>query len=70
MPSGVRVTCLVPGAGDTNFDAAASFTERGSVPGLKAEQIADTIYSIYTLPKNVWCEELTVWGIDQIVVPL
>lgn len=70
MPSGVRVTCLVPGAGDTNFDAAANFTERGSVPGLKAEQIADTIYSIYTLPRNVWCEELTVWGIDQIVVPL
>lgn len=69
-PSGVRVTCLVPGAGDTNFDRSANFTGRGSVPGLKAEQIADTIYSIYTLPRNVWCEELTVWGIDQVVVPL
>ena len=69
-PSGIRVTCLVPGAGDTAFDANANFTGRGAVPGLKAEHIADTIYNIYTLPANVWVEEATVWGIDQVVIPL
>lgn len=69
-PSGVRVTCLVPGAGDTAFDANANFTGRGSVPGLKAANIADAIYNIYTLPANVWVEEATVWGIDQVVIPL
>ncbi|MBQ0126313.1 MAG: SDR family oxidoreductase [Clostridiales bacterium] len=69
-PHGVRVTCLVPGAGDTNFDKNANFTGRGSVPGLKAENVAEAIYGIYKLPKNVWVEEMTVWGIDQVVIPL
>ena len=68
-PDGVRVTCLVPGAGDTNFDRNANF-DRGSVPGLKADNIAEVILSIYKLPKSVWVEEMTVWGIDQVVIPL
>ena len=68
-PDGVRVTCLVPGAGDTNFDRNANF-DRGSVPGLKADNIAEAIHSIYKLPKSVWVEEMTVWGIDQVVIPL
>ena len=69
-PLGVRVTCLVPGAGATNFDKNANFTERGSIPALKAENIAEAIVSIYRLPKHVWVEEMTVWGIDQVVIPL
>ena len=68
-PDGVRVTCLVPGAGDTKFDRNANF-DRGSVPGLKADNIAEAIHSIYKLPKSVWVEEMTVWGIDQVVIPL
>lgn len=69
-PDGVRVTCLVPGAGDTSFDKNAGFTGRGCVPGLKAGNIADTIFAVYNLPGNVWVEEITVWGIDQVVIPL
>lgn len=69
-PCGVRVTCLIPGAGDTNFDKNADFHGRGSVPGLKAHNIADAVFLVYNLPKNVWVEELTVWGIDQVVIPL
>ena len=69
-PSGVRVTCLVPGAGDTGFDKNANFTGRGAVPGLKANNIADAIFAVYSLPKHVWVEELTVWGLDQVVIPL
>ena len=67
---GVRVTCLIPGAGDTNFDKNAGFYDRGSVPALKAENIAEAICSIYKLPEHVWVEEMTVWGIDQVVIPL
>ena len=69
-PDGVRVTCLVPGAGDTSFDKNAGFTGRGCVPGLKSGNIADTIFAVYNLPENVWVEEITVWGIDQVVIPL
>lgn len=69
-PHGVRVTCIIPGAGDTNFDRNAGFGERGSVPGLKAGNIAETIFALYSLPDNVWVEEATVWGIDQVVIPL
>ena len=69
-PLGVRVTCLIPGAGDTNFDRNANFFGRGSAPGLKAADIADAIYSVYKLPPHVWVEETTVWGIDQVVIPL
>lgn len=69
-PKGIRVTCVVPGAGDTEFDKNANFTGRGAVPGLKAEHIAQTIYDIYHLPKTVWVEETTVWGMDQVVIPL
>ena len=69
-PKGIRVTCLVPGAGDTAFDASANFTGRGAAPALKAEHIAETIFNIYSLPENVWVEEATVWGLDQVVIPL
>lgn len=69
-PLGIRVTCLVPGAGETNFDRNANFTERSSVPALKADNIAEAIYGIYQLPKHVWVEEMTVWGLDQVVIPL
>lgn len=69
-PSGIRVTCLVPGAGATNFDKNANFFNRGTTPELKAENIADSIVGIYKLPKHVWVEEMTVWGLDQVVIPL
>lgn len=69
-PHGVRVTCIVPGAGDTNFDKNANFFDRGSIPELKAQNIAQTVFDIYNLPSNVWVEEVTVWGMDQVVIPL
>lgn len=68
-PHGVRVTCVVPAAGATNFDANANFN-RGAVPIFKAENFAQVVYDLYNLPKTVWVEETTVWGIDQVVIPL
>jgi len=69
-PHGVRVTCAIPGAGATNFDKNANFTDRGTVPGFTGEKFAQVIYDLYRLPRTVWMEEITVWGIDQIVIPL
>ncbi len=69
-PHGIRVSCVLPGAGDTNFDVAANFKDRGMVPSMKAEDIADAVVKLYRLPKHIWVEEVIVWGMDQIVVPL
>ncbi len=69
-PHGIRVSCLLPGAGDTNFDAAANFKDRGMIPDMKAEDVAEAVVKLYRMPKHIWIEEVTVWGMDQIVVPL
>lgn len=68
-PHGVRVTCLVPGAGATNFDAAANF-HRGATPLFRPEDFAQVVVDLFRLPKTVWVEEATVWGMDQVVIPL
>lgn len=69
-PKGVRVTCLVPGAGDTAFSRNAGIPESGTRSALKAENIGEALYDIYTLPDHVWVEEMTVWGMDQVINPL
>ena len=69
-PKGIRVGCLVPGAGDTNFDKNANFSLRGMVPSMKGDDVAEAIYAIYKLPKHIWVEEMTIWGMDQVVIPL
>jgi NADP-dependent 3-hydroxy acid dehydrogenase YdfG len=67
-PHGVRVTCLIPGAGATDFMKHAG--EQNMRMRLQAEDIARTMLHICTLPSHVVVEEITVWGIDQAVVPL
>ncbi len=69
-PHGIRVSCILPGAGDTNFDRAANFTERGMIPDMKGDDIAAAIVDLYRMPKHIWVEEVTVWGMDQIISPL
>lgn len=68
-PYNVRVTCLMPGAGDTDFDKNANFTGRGCVPEMKASDIAQMVLSVFYLPKNIWVGEVDVWGTDQRVIP-
>ena len=67
-PHGVRVTCLIPGAGATEFMKHAGEQNMGM--RLKAEDIAGAMLYICTLPEHVVVEEMTVWGNDQAVVPL
>lgn len=68
-PLGIRVTCFVPAAGDTNFGVNAGL--KIETPAmLKAEDVAQGIAGVYYLPRHVVIEEMTMWGIDQEIVPL
>ena len=67
-PLGVRVSCLIPAAGDTPFCVNA-----GGGPNpvmMKAQDFAQAIVDVFNLPSHIVVENMTVWGIDQEVVPL
>jgi NADP-dependent 3-hydroxy acid dehydrogenase YdfG len=68
QPYNVRVTCLLPGAGSTDFMKHAG--GENMVLKLQAEDVAQAVLSVCRLPAHVVVEEMTVWGIDQEVVPL
>lgn len=65
---GVRVTCLIPAQAATRFQSAAGLSD--STCKLGVEDIAETALFICKLPARAVVEEVTVWGIDQVVVPL
>jgi len=65
---GIRVSCLIPAAGDTPFCINA-----GGGPNpvmMKAPDFAQAIFDVFNLPPHIVVENMTVWGIDQEVVPL
>lgn len=66
-PYNVRVTCIIPAAGNTNFRKNANTPDMPVK--LEAEDIAQAMYDVYTMPKHIVVEEMTVWGIDQDVDP-
>ncbi|TFG63434.1 MAG: SDR family oxidoreductase, partial [Spirochaetales bacterium] len=68
QPHKVRVTCLIPAAGSTDFmkHAGGANLEMKLMP----EDIAEAAVYLCGLPDHVAVEEMTVWGIDQVVVPL
>lgn len=68
QPHGVRVTCLIPAQAATRFQRAAGLAD--STCKLGVEDIAQTALFICQLPERAVVEEVTVWGIDQVVVPL
>ena len=68
QPYGVRVSCIIPGAGATDFMKHAG--EQNMNMRLQAEDIGQAMLSICNLPEHVVVEEMIVWGIDQTVVPL
>ncbi len=68
QPYQIRVSCIIPGAGATNFmehAGAANMNVR-----LQAEDIGQAMLYISSLPPHVVVEEMIVWGSDQCVVPL
>jgi len=68
QPHGVRVSCIVPGAGATDFMKHAG--EPNMNMRLRAEDVAQAMLGVCSLPEHVVVEEMIVWGIDQAVVPL
>ena len=67
-PHGVRVSCLIPGAGATDFMKHAG--ERNMDMKLTADDVAAAMLHICTMPAHVVVEEMIIWGNDQSVIPL
>ena len=68
QPYGVRVSCLIPAAAATRFQKESGIPDVDNILG--TEDIAQTALFICTLPPRAVVEEVTVWGIDQVVNPL
>lgn len=68
QPHGVRVTCLIPASANTGFTDACGI--KGVPQKLKPEDVAETATFIANLPQHAVIEDVTVWGIDQVVNPL
>ena len=67
-PYNVRVTCLIPASASTGFEKSANL--QPSPHAMTVQDVADSIMYICKLPQHAVVEELTVWGIDQEVIPL
>lgn len=68
QPHGIRVTCIIPGAGATDFMQRAGM--QGTDNKLMADDVANAMLYVCSQPPHVVIEEMTVWGADQIVIPL
>ncbi len=69
QPYNIRVCCAIPaGCGTTNFDRSANLPERNLL--FQPQDFAKAVVETCKLPQHVVVEEITVWGIDQAVVPL
>ena len=69
-PFNVRVTTIIPGAGDTNFSKNASLPEPDEPYSLKARDLAEGAVHICKQPQRIFIEEYILWGTDQEVIPL
>ncbi len=72
QPDNIRVTCVIPAAASTGFQKATSGVNPAEFAELKLrpEDVAQVVVDTCKLPPHVVVEEVTVWGIDQVVVPL
>lgn len=68
QPFGVRVTCLIPGAGASDFMKNAGSTNLDMK--MQPKDVAQAMLNICMLPQHIVIEEMTITGIDQIIVPL
>lgn len=68
QPFNVRVTCLIPAGAATRFQQNAGIDTMNLK--LQASDIAEVVADICKLPSHVVVEEMTVWGIDQVINPL
>ena len=69
-PFGIRVTSIIPGAGRTNFSKNAGIAEPDTPFVLEAQDMAEVIYHVCSMPQHIEVEEYRFWGTDQEVIPL
>ena len=65
---GVRATCIIPASASTGFQSAAKLNETND--SLCADDIAGAVLYCADMPKGAVVEEMTVWGVKQVVEPL
>jgi len=68
QPYNVRVICIIPAASSTGFQKAANIAPVELK--LRPQDVAQVVYDVCKLPEHVVIEDVTIWGIDQVVVPL
>ena len=68
QPHNVRVICIIPAASSTGFQKAAELDPVELK--LRPENVAQVVFDVCKLPEHVVIEDVTIWGIDQVVVPL
>jgi len=68
QPFGIRVTCIIPAAASTGFQQSSGIDPVNQL--LHPDDVAKVVFDVCGLPKHVVIEEITIWGIDQVVVPL
>ena len=64
----MRATCIIPASASTGFQSSAGIGETHD--SLTVGDIADSIFFAANMPKRAVVEEMTVWGIEQVVEPL
>lgn len=68
QPDNIRVTCVIPAAASTGFQNGSGIDEVNNI--LSVDDIANTVLYVCNLPSRAVVEDVTVWGIDQVVNPL
>lgn len=68
QPYNIRVTCITPGAGATDFMKHAG--GENLVMKLSAQDVAKAVLYVSEQPEHVFVEEIVLFGNDQIVIPL
>ena len=68
QPFGVRASCVIPASASTSFQSAAKLGETSD--SLQTEDIAATVLFVAELPTRAIVEDVTVWGMSQMVQPL
>lgn len=64
----VRATCVIPASASTGFQHSAGIGETND--SLSADDIASAVLYCADLPSGAVVEEMTVWGVAQVVEPL
>lgn len=70
QPFGVRCSCIVPAAASTGFNRHMGVPDYSYPNQLRAEDVGQAVVDLCEMPSHICVEEITVWGIGQVVNPL